>query len=635
MNNRKNDAIYEPPSDPTFNKLMAHNVETVRTSTHYSRFIQKLIYLYSPLSNGIELKLDEDRLKRRKQCVAIIQGVISPRSFDIVYDHFYLIHDKLTPKFLDATVAQISFATMTKDEHNMFSSVMSSKIMEVSDMGSKTARLQLHAKEQGLWESRDDEALTCYVCPIGDDVRVSVSYMGHTERTFGECSTPSIALMIEACCSGHLQRQLSHPVIDTFIDEDSDEECDPVGADQIVDTLEYTTDAGEKSYVAKVTTEAGWCYSSGSFSTKEMAYQSANQRALGVNRVPDLIIEYRKDVTQSAHIRHASYYTSDSQWNSYVTLRSPYRLHDVMKLVLPIELHRRVVAPCDGAGVVALACELLGRKCYSSDVNALSGRVRWVNVVPESWENTAKIVDRHNDVVLLSHCAEMCPTIVSSYLDKCERVIYYGKEMMFEGMSRMTQISVNLWTSFYFREKIFLDVEQASSPLYLGQVLKYPSIGIVSVQGLKALKTLFLYGANTRFRYFTSDLSERKAFSEMLAGHRFVEEKRDVDVILAYSNSDCKAARRYQPRCIVLDMRTGHFYYEVQVFAKLPWSGGRCRLRTIYRCSGEVIKLHGKGVGIEITRHNSYVWFDEPGEKRLIVTSRNQYSNILILVERF
>jgi len=344
-----------------------------------------------------------------------------------------------------------------------------------------------------------------------------------------------------------------------------------------------------------------------------MALSSLNQAKKGKCPAASLIREVVVDTVMTSDIRASDYYDSDVNWATYVQTRSPHRFVDILRLVSTLP-KGRIVAPCDGAGVVALACRVLGRKCYSSDRYAYRGRLMWANVHCEDWTETRKKTFPE-DIVVLSHCAEMCDDIVKSFLDlKCD-VLYYGKEMMFSGMHLMDQRSSHVWTNFETSPNLRYATEQSSKPKFIGQLTKYPNLGFVSPQGLRAIKMMSLLDMQTNVSYLSANNSDIVAFRQLITSLDMMP-ARTVDAIVIYSEEDRKKSQRYEVQ--VLDMRTGDFVTKKD-FLVLPVMNGKCITRCLYKAYGAVYKESGKGVGIEKCGNYSVLWFDEPGSKTIVV----------------
>jgi len=497
--------------------------------------------------------------------------------------------------------------------------------------------LQDFAKERGWWDGVDyKKNLIFSVVNTMGRYCVQISMNGHTTKFTSDSQTAATNYAASAMLSSQKKKK-SVRCVDEELDSFPIVELVPMINPEVVmlpiDYHNVIVDQGEKIYFCDAIESVG------SFSSESAQRESVDQDKVSL---ASLFIEKKQDKILTSEIRESEYYTTDKQWNDYVTQRSPNRLSEVVRILSQLP-YGRVVAPCDGPGVAGLACELLDVEYLSSDKNCLRNRIKWVDVIPETWEATQKRVQK-GDIVFLSHCAEMCPTIVLSYLsldtDNC--VVYYGKEPMFEGMTKMFQLSNYLWANR--KLEIVIPPVQLADDLYFNQILKHHTLGLVSNIALRNVRMLSLFSADTKFCYYGSGAKVRE-FSEFLKTYFYSEEKvhpnildkiRDKDVvpvaIIAYTADELITSFSFSVNSVVLDMRVGKFYKQFPKFFPLMFKHyNKCYRRTIYEFFGKLETIVGRGVNYDRSLgFITYVWFEKQGTVILRAENVNVYHRLIV-----
>jgi len=356
--------------------------------------------------------------------------------------------------------------------------------------------------------------------------------------------------------------------------------------------------------------------STGSFSSLVSILENLDQEKNKVS-ISQLVMETPRDNIITSEIRSASYYSSDYAWNQYVRHRSPRRLYEVLAIMSQLP-YGRIVAPCDGPGVVSLAAKILGVECYASDLNVGIARVMFDKINKEDWTRTLQKT-KLGDIIFLSHCEEMCPGIVQSSLMRGNMVIYYGKEPMFEGMQKMHQISSYLWSS----HEIFINFNpvQLASDHYFGKMLKYEHVGIISEIALRNVRMLSLFSAKTSFSFF-GDKVKQKPFNSFLELHQISYSEKSAQALIVYNANELLQAFARKPKnAVVIDMRVGKTYREFPRFSNFRyWNTMKCYRRKIYEFLGRVTVIRGKGVNTDVcTTGTCYTWFDKLGIWKLLL----------------
>jgi len=422
---------------------------------------------------------------------------------------------------------------------------------------------------------------------------------------FFECTNDNFDLALDDAATGlYLQLYPCVPIAEESVTEDIIVERQ-VEILEVIDGIEIYFHTVDDSVCA-----------TGSFSAVQSVLQNLDQIKEELN-VSQLVLETPRDIIATGDIRSASYYSSDYAWNQYVRHRSPRRLYDVVNILAQLP-NGRIVAPCDGPGIVSLASKILGLECYSSDINVGIARVMFDKIIKEDWTRTLQQV-KLGDIIFLSHCEEMCPGIVQSFLSRGNMLVYYGKEPMFQGMEKMHQISSYLWSS----QKLLINFTpvQLASDLYFGKMLKYESIGIMSEMALRNVRMLSLFSAQTSFSYF-GDGSKREAFNSFMNMHGLQIAKKKVQVLIIYNANELLQAFARKPvGSVVTDMRVGRTYREFPKFYHFKyWSTMKCYRRKIYEFLGRVSILRGKGINIDhCSTGTCYTWFDKLGIWKILL----------------
>jgi len=574
--------------------------------------------------------LHENDFQRGLQRRLMLSAVISPQSVSMIYDLFAL-YSPMHVRDQNAPVFDIEMANMTYQEMSLFAMCLANRQYDSSDETSSLCSLQRLARQEGLWDNVGLEGLFSGAYISEKTEWAFISYKGRVERMTGEEMPQMLEQLAERFVPKLIWTTMSAIAVSAYDVSIEDKKEEGVQEVSVVVT-EHISEHGEKKYTATIVGDERKTRSAGAFDDPDTAKRSAAQFHYGHIAPSDAIMCNEIDRDVPSTIRFAEYYNSDHNWDVYVTRRLPERLKEIHKIVMSVPRTYRIVAPCDGAGVVALSCAMLKRECVSTDKCASDNRIMYATVEKEDWTTTLTRV-KMRDCVILSHCVEMCPTIVEQFLLTGAAVIYYGKETMFRGMTRMVQVSTNLYIFGSITMKYSLSPEMIASPLYLGQLLRYPTIGIMSYLGIKALKTLYLYDAKIKIRYFGERRSDITAFQEFALAHNFPLCESEPSVIICYSHAEIMLALGASSCTVILDMRVGTFWNNSPIYKDISEKHSiTANTRVVYRLDGNVSKCSGKGVNIEDGGNHTYVWFDDPGEKTILVESKLRWSRMKIFV---
>jgi len=463
-------------------------------------------------------------------------------------------------------------------------------------------KLQQAAKDRDRWDGQcDDFNLVFSLNWIDDQYHVLATMDGF----FSSGSGCNFDLLLDIV-SQNLMEQLYPCVHDGELAKKKDDIVE-----RQVDVMEVCD--GHDSFFCTVDqTECA----TGSFSSLVDLHVNLDQNKKDIY-ISNLVLETPRDNVVTSEIRLPSYYTSDYAWNKYVRHRSPRRLYEILSIMSQLP-HGRVVAPCDGPGVVALSCKILGIDCLSTDINAGIARVMFEKVVKEDWTRTLQRT-KMGDIIFLSHCEEMCPGIVQASLARGNMVVYYGKEPMFAAMEKMHQISLYLWSSHII--SINIAPVQLASDFYFGKMLKYKYVGIVSEIALRNVRMLSLFSADSSFEFF-GHKDKLDAFNSFLVLHGLNKGDKSTQAIVAYNANEIIRAFSTKPKnAVVIDMRIGKTYRNFPSFSHFNyWHTMKCHRRKIYEFLGNVVVIRGKGINIDYCdTGTSYTWFDKVGTWKLLL----------------
>jgi len=512
----------------------------------------------------------------------------------------------------------IKIMRMKMDTWNRSSiNVMITRISNASQQATSDVvkALQTSAKDRNRWDGpEDDFNLIFSLNWLENNFVVLISMDGF----FSTSASPDFDVALKNA-SQDMMMQL-YPV-----EEERKEEIPPDDiVERQVDVLEVVD--GHESYYHTVDPEE---FASGAFSSLVDLRLNLDQEKQNV-LVSQLIIETPRDDVVTSEIRSASYYVSDYAWNQYVRHRSPRRLYEILSIISQLP-HGKIIAPCDGPGVVALACKMLNVDCLSSDSNVGVARVMFEKVIKEDWTRTLQKA-KLGDIIFLSHCEEMCPGIVQSALTRGNIVIYYGKEPMFLAMEKMHQISLHLWSSHLL--PINISPVQLASDHFFGKMLKYRDIGIISEIALRNVRMLSLFSADSSISYL-GDKKKYDAFTSFLLLHGLVRRERPVQAVVAYSANEIIRAFAQKPQnAVVIDMRIGKTYREFPRFDHFRyWHTMKCHRRMIYEFLGKVTILKGKGISVDYCDTGTcYTWFDKLGNWKLLLEGKDIVHRISVEV---
>jgi len=320
----------------------------------------------------------------------------------------------------------------------------------------------------------------------------------------------------------------------------------------------------------------------------------------------------------------------------YVLDRVGQRFVDILDIVGRLDKNSVVHAPCDGAGVVGLACLYRGIVCHSSDLMPSHYAKGWCTVKTMDCADALKFVQR-NEIVILSHCLEFVPKAVEQALAMTDRVIVHGKERVFSGCSKLTKLNTDTWVTLPLSNMmngLSKRDRTVASTVYSNKAFRCSCIGLLSDEPLPVFVYMFRMGISSKFIVHPA-VSSRAAVAEYLLslGHSVGDGV--PEVVVCCNNNDHVFLDRVPWGELRMDLRSGMVSPELTFTEWEITSSTQVRRHALYWFRGRMMRgsrYSRNRIHSEPVYGSTYFWFSEAGDHAADVFYQGSFASIMFVV---